>query len=280
MSGKQLFFVCGVVRSGTTWLQLLLDTHPEIACRGEGHFFSSLYENLGSLFIEHNRYMQRVGGTPGAIQFIQADVDRGLVATITSVMNRWADQEGIVCIGEKTPSNLAYMARIKRLLPTAKFIHIIRDGRDCAVSAWLRNMAVNKKAMQEKDTDFSSFVTEAANNWSTQMREARQFARENIGDLYHELRYEDLMREPERTLSRVLAFLQIDQSRDVVAACLKAARFETLSEGRQKGHEDCGAFYRKGIIGDWANHFSDKDAEVYEEIAGDALRELGYEVSN
>ncbi|MFP6691035.1 MAG: sulfotransferase, partial [Alphaproteobacteria bacterium] len=34
---KPLFFICGAIKSGTTWLQLMLDAHPDIACRGEGH---------------------------------------------------------------------------------------------------------------------------------------------------------------------------------------------------------------------------------------------------
>ncbi len=52
---KQIFFIAGVLKSGTTWLQLLLDAHPEIACRGEAHFIDSLYPKLATAFERYNR---------------------------------------------------------------------------------------------------------------------------------------------------------------------------------------------------------------------------------
>src|ERR1700679_327913 len=46
LARKQLFFVGGAPRSGTTWLQQMLDAHPEICCRGEGLFHKHLAESL------------------------------------------------------------------------------------------------------------------------------------------------------------------------------------------------------------------------------------------
>jgi hypothetical protein len=52
LAGRQLFFVGGAPRSGTTWLQLLLDSHPEVSCRGEGLFWKALAEPLDRLLVE------------------------------------------------------------------------------------------------------------------------------------------------------------------------------------------------------------------------------------
>src|SRR5215469_239696 len=54
---KQLFFIGGAIGAGTTWLQVLLDQHPQISCRGEGHFVTFLVNGLMHVIEEYNRYL-------------------------------------------------------------------------------------------------------------------------------------------------------------------------------------------------------------------------------
>src|SRR5260370_41440044 len=54
---KQLFFIGGSIGAGTTWLQVLLDQHPQISCRGEGHFVTYLVGALKHTVEEYNRYL-------------------------------------------------------------------------------------------------------------------------------------------------------------------------------------------------------------------------------
>jgi len=56
-----------------------------------------------------------------------------------------------------------------------------------------------------------------------------------------------------------------------------SASFEKLSRGRERGQEDPSSFYRKGVAGDWKNHFSKEDRRVFKEEAGELLIRLGYE---
>ena len=51
---KPLFFVCGALKSGTTWVPLMLGAHPEIACRGEGHLANYLLPRIGSALLKYN----------------------------------------------------------------------------------------------------------------------------------------------------------------------------------------------------------------------------------
>ncbi len=89
---KDVFFICGVARSGTTWLQLLLDAHPEVACRGEAHFFSSFYDKLVQAFEEHNAYLQTVGVAPGGADFDPEDLDAAFLAAVYAALGRWAGE--------------------------------------------------------------------------------------------------------------------------------------------------------------------------------------------
>jgi hypothetical protein len=62
-----------------------------------------------------------------------------------------------------------------------------------------------------------------------------------------------------------------------VESCVGSASFEKLSRGRERGQEDPSSFYRKGVAGDWKNHFSKEDRRVFKEEAGELLIRLGYE---
>ncbi len=57
---RRWFFICGAQKSGTTWLQRILDAHPQVRCRGEGHFFSELSRLLGQSFSSYNKTLGKV----------------------------------------------------------------------------------------------------------------------------------------------------------------------------------------------------------------------------
>ncbi len=55
---RQLFFIAATEKSGTTWMQLMLDAHPEIACRGEGQFVSKLAGCLGGALNDYSSFIE------------------------------------------------------------------------------------------------------------------------------------------------------------------------------------------------------------------------------
>ena len=75
----------------------------------------------------------------------------------------------------------------------------------------------------------------------------------------------------------MLEFLGVESSSAMVEQCCHAGSFEKLSCGRIRGHEDRNAFFRKGIIGDWKNHFDQACLDSFMQYGGDLMRELGYE---
>ncbi len=134
---KPLFFVCGALKSGTTWLQLMLDAHPEIACRGEGHLVNFLLPGLGAALHKYNskiRYKNKnifneIEGFPR----FAAPHHYALLQSAVGLLLAQYDGENIRFIGEKSPDNVLYLAMLGRIFPHARFLHVIRDG---AVSGW------------------------------------------------------------------------------------------------------------------------------------------------
>lgn len=92
----------------------------------------------------------------------------------------------------------------------------------------------------------------------------------------HSVRYEDLRLDTIREITRITKACGHDISAEVIALAVKRYDFLVVT-GRRPGEEDRSSFVRKGIIGDWRNHFTREAASVFDEYAGDVLVTLGYE---
>ena len=281
--GKQIFFVVGRSKSGTTWLQFLLDVHPEICCRGEGHFTDILYPLLGKAFqgynkqsADRNHLFERSGLKGDFPTYNREHLHYMLRTAIGLLFVQWIDDTNVKCIGEKTPEHGYSLDLLDSIVPGAKYINVIRDGRDVAVSIWTWNMHTNPEGMRAKHPTFAGFVENLAASWRDHVTQARNFGAIHP-ERYFELRYEDLHREPEPIVRAMFEFLSVDASDEVIAECIQAASFERLTRGRKRGQEQNGAHMRKGVVGDWRNHLSDADHAAFRRHAGDLLKELGYD---
>ena len=273
--GKQLFFIVGVAKSGTTWLELLLDRHPEIACKGEAHFADLLQSTLADALERYNAKLKVHGGHTNDLSFDAEDSDHLTVTAIALMFAKWADSPDIKIIGEKTPANIRYLPLLNHYFPEAKFVHIIRDGRDAAVSGWFYSLNRNEAYTLETFGDLPGYIRFFSKTWAETIGAARDVAG-TLGERYIELRYERLVGAPEQELARVLSFLGADAAPRSIETCLEGARFDELSGGRTPGQEEVTSFFRKGVVGDWQNHFDDADCAAFEENAGALLTELGY----
>ncbi len=312
-----VFFVVGLAKSGTTWMMKTLDAHPEVLCKGEGRFFgeeyrrevlaqtqtkqqpSSLYNALlGSeylrLWIERSVW-SRDGHTDEHV--------RDLVRLATDYfLTQELSKSGKKVVGDKTPLlGPKFVEEIYEIYPEARVIHIIRDGRDQAVS-FLHQQGNRAKRgrthrlspeelakseayrrspgeLAEKGEGMFAEKTlrKAAQNWALRVGRAIEDGPALFGDRYTEVRYEDLLERPNEEVGRLLGFLGVDTDEALVEHCVSSASFEKLSKGRERGQEDPASFYRKGVAGDWKYLFDERDKEIYKEEAGELLIRLGYE---
>ena len=272
------FFLTGAPKSGTTWLGKLLDAHPEINCQGEAcvhHFGQRLVEAAKSY---NDLLAKRRAVVTDSNDFPPMKWPEVLTLMRTFIELRLeaiADpaKPGLRFLGEKDPEHALHFKELDQLFPAAKFIHIIRDGRGVFVSAWHHN--VRSKDANLERFGFDDFLQITAKEWSDRVRRAREAGR-RLGDRYFELRYEDLAAEPALWMKRTLDFLGAGSGEGTVAACVEAASFEKLSQGRKPGEEDAASFFRKGDPDDWRRQLTPAQAEAFAALAGPLLGELGY----
>ena len=229
----QLFFVGGAPRSGTTWLQYLLDSHPEVSCRGEGLFMKHLAEPLEAMMAARrqvlaakNNVVFRHGGgyalPPGE------DVDVLLGTAVMLALERQCAGKACRAVGEKTPENVFLFTRLKRLFPGAKFIGIARDPRDVLSSAW---HFFPRPPPADEVAAKTAFITTAFpaldNGARTMLALAEQFPSDCMN-----VTYERMRAATAAVAAELFRFLGVAAGDDLVAECVARTSFAALSGGR------------------------------------------------
>ena len=277
---KQLCFVCGTMKSGTTWVQLLLDAHPEIACKGEGHLPNELFVKMKERIQKYRRLIKRknsdifgeIEGYPALTADDEANLYRFLAFTLFSKYDGASD---VRVLAEKTPDNALHLDVLSELFPAARYIHVVRDGRDVAVSGWYHNLRTDPAWLDKNYPTIGAYAENIADLWKRSVSSAHAFGREHPEAMI-EVRYEDLLKDARRDAARIFEFLGVDCGASTVAACCKAAAFETLTGGRRAGQEDRSSHFRKATAMQWREELSAKTLQDFESIAGAQLERLGY----
>lgn len=207
-------FIVGMPRSGTKLLRDLLNQHPNVSIPvAESHFIPYMMARFGDppRFDEPGRFAQfyeEFRRTPffWTLHRQGRVLPKGLLST-SADLNSWASIFEMIlkyyapeCKGEwliwgdKTPGYVRHLGLLKALYGEAKFLHIIRDPRDYALSV--------KKA-------WGKSVIRAANTWRLTLEEGLAESQQFCDD-YLEIYYEDLITEPHRTLMKVCSYLDIE----------------------------------------------------------------------
>jgi hypothetical protein len=169
---------------------------------------------------------------------------------------------------EKTPGHVERMPVIAAAFPAARFIHVIRDGRDVCVS---RRAAQQTWATSWKRLPGKLELARLARTWARLVR-AGQAGAAVLEDRVLEVRYEELRRDPRAGYRRMLDFATIPYDDDLIETIHSSVDFDTT--GRAK---DSSGFYRAGRVGDWQRTFGLADCVAFDAVAGKTLVELGYE---
>ena len=167
---------------------------------------------------------------------------------------------------DKTPTNVFWVEDIMRVLPKAPLLCIFRDGRDVVVSEFFHLSRRGKRV--------AKFVKQVE-NWRDAVYTQREAAERH--DI-HCLRFEDLRTQPDTTLVKILDFLALDADQAIRADMLRRSSFEFIT-GRKADVEDRNSFYRSRSSGDWREKLSIEQKQLFAEVAGQALVDLGYENS-
>ena len=273
---RQLFFVAGQGKSGTTWLELILNAHPDVCCHGEGHFADMLLPELGeaakryNAFLKHNNSLfKEIRDYQGLSRDHAWHIGRTAMALLLA---RQCDGELPAAIGERTPANVANLQMLHQLFPEAKLIHITRDPRDVAVSMWFHGIRINPEQAKKEYGSPDELAVKMAGVWVQLINATRQFGG-SCPEQYLEVKYELLQKDFPAALRPLLTALGVDASDETIEDCREQAGFSRLTGGRDPGSEDRQSHFRKGVVGDWKNHLQETTVEQIDEIAGDLLAE-------
>jgi hypothetical protein len=165
---------------------------------------------------------------------------------------------------EKSPRQVHEIEHIRAVFPDAKLIMIHRDGRDVVIS----------DSFFTRDYGRQPFSFEqAVRDWRDDMEAQFQHA-ERHGVFV--CSYEDLLSDGPEVVRDLLDYLGLPYDEALIERLLARSSFRFYT-GRDPGQENRKRFYRKGIVGDWKNHFGPEEKRIFKEIAGDLLITLGYE---
>jgi hypothetical protein len=281
-------FVVGATRSGTTLLRLMLDAHPAIAIPSETHFIPELVsardkhgasrERMLELLTAHRRW--------GDFQIEPADLAARWAAiepltgpdAVRAFYALYGERhEGATRWGDKTPGYVKHMREIQSYLPEARFIHLIRDGRDVALSVLKQDWGPQT-------------IEAAAEKWRSRVLRGR--SQQAYLGYYMEVQFEDLVLHTERELRRICEFIEVDFHPDMLgyhqtaeqrlqekARALPRAHGEAQSaEKRLQSHAKTFEPPNPEHLGTWRKKMPKEDRAAFEALAGDLLADLGYEL--
>jgi hypothetical protein len=285
--------ILGSPRSGTTLLRFMLDAHPELAIPPETGFLGladswlevgsdiaeRVFRDITTFPADAPAWSDSHLSTEAYRRGIEKLEKRDAAEAVRLFYRMHALRFGKPRWGEKTPLNCRSMPSIERLLPEAHFIHVIRDGRDAALSLRSRFFSPGHD------------IEAQAGYWRENVESARKAGERSRH--YLEIHYEDLLRDTEAVLRRICAFIDLSFSRDMLFYYERTPERlrEHLPRYRVTGsllisHEERlqqqAATMRApdvSRIGVWRHEMSSDEVDRFQDIAGKLLEELGYSLA-
>ncbi len=280
-AGNPYVFIVGTPRSGTTLLKRLVDAHPSIAITRETHWIPRYYRRRIAVtdtgmvkpgIIEELFAEKRFAHLRMRREKIEALLSDGREMSYADFVSRifdlYAQREQKTFVGDKTPPYVRHISLLHELWPSARFVHLIRDGRDVCLSmlTWrMADRAAGRRAGWQEDP-----VTTTALWWEWLVRLGREAGRKLGAELYREVSYEKLVADPGGQCEELCDFLDLPFDSSML-------RFH---EGRSQAEPGLSA-NRAWLpptqgLRNWRTQMPVEDIERFEAAAGDLLDELAY----
>ncbi len=287
-SGANPIIVVGNPRSGTTLLRLMLTSHARICIPPEGPVIGMLEPRYGRVRDPDDSVVSAFAADVLAVPKLEEwrlDPERLALRLRSGPRADYADlldgvyREYMDTLGERKPRwgdksssyTISHLERIRRALPRASVIHIVRDGRDVACSYRALRGIRGKYAPV-----LPSGVLRIAYEWRRNLRRIRRFLSRWPPEQQFELRYEDLVRSPAAILELVcgalgerydpamLDFHRLNRERSLEPAVYmawKAKTAEAVSDSQ---------------VGRFQRELTPADEALFRAMAGDLLRSYSY----
>ena len=267
-------FIIAIPRSGTSWLQGMLATLPEIATVRETHLTDCYLRRLTDRWRQEQEDLAPDGLKAILTEAEFYDCIRAFSDRIFDKILTFNPSAEIVL--EKTPGNLNFVELLDKLYPDAYFIHVIRDPRAVVAS----HLALKKEAwswIQPHQTH-----VDIAQKWVKAI-EKRDRAAELLQERFLEVRYEDLKRDRNAVLLNISNFLGLNYSLEQLSQLIPQVSAQDLDRSKadflqQNPFYDTRAnFFRRGEIDSWKRELSEHQIAEIEAICFDMMKAHHYQ---
>jgi hypothetical protein len=279
------FFIIGCPRSGTTLLRHILMEHPQIAITPESHWIPVWFEErrgltadgmvtpkLIDVLLNDHQFARLRIGRDGLARLIASGYRCSYSAFVTAVLDLYGKRKRKPLVGNKTPQYVEHISTLHSLWPTARFVHLIRDGRDIwlSVANWSKTPQTRLASLPTWKSDP---VSTTAMWWESNVRLGCESGKSLGPGLYYEIRYECLVSRPQEECSSLCAFLGVPYHEGMLRFHESHKRSDHMPVAK-------GGWlpWRPIVPGlrDWRTQMPHEDVERFEAVAGDLLGELGY----
>jgi len=274
------FFIIGSGRSGNTLLRAILETHPEVHIPPETYVIGKVindyirysrlpwsillkiilaefeyYPEFATFGISLRELYNKLKETPQKQRNLAYILHKLYIYHARSVLKK------AKCWGDKTPMNTFYLDKIYSVFPDSRFIHIIRDGRDVVLS-YMKMGRYNT-------------IQESADRWFLSVQKATKFGR-RYPKQYIEVRYEDLVRSPKKTIQYVCDFLGLE----FIDVMLRHHEMNLNLKDVEihAHHEKVKNAIHEASIGNWRQQFKTEEIVKLNARIGPLLDQIGYEI--
>jgi hypothetical protein len=266
-------FIVGCGRSGSTLLRAMCDGHPDLTVPPESHFVVQLMpgRRAANRPFDAGAFVDQLAASE---RFRLWEIDRQSIVdsfapsppedyaqAVRTVFGLWASTRGKRRYSDKTPVYVLHIRDLARLFPESVYIHLVRDGRDVACSFL--------------ELGWADTIEEAAMHWRLRVTRGRRAGRALSPGRYLELRYEDLVRDPDAQLRTLCSTIELPFSTAMLDPSERAAEV-IRTTGHPEYHQQLAIPPTPGLR-DWRRELSAEDVARFELLAGDALTEHGYE---
>ncbi len=268
VSNETPIIIGGCGRSGTTLMRVILDSHSQIACGPESNVFPSPNKlNAGSPGAE--KLAKKFDLSSAEMNtLLQTSATRAEFAE--RFFNAYRDHAGKPLWADKTPRNIQVMPYILEHFPKARFVHVVRDGRDvvCSLRTHPRNRVIDGEIVK---LDTWNPIEDCVGRW---VQDAGDGVAYRGDPRYYELKYEHLVTETEKTLRDLFDFLKLPWEpavmsfHEVQSASRDPVKFAQNPEATKP--------LQTSSIGRWKRDLNEEDLAYVSREAGTLLRMLDY----
>jgi Sulfotransferase family len=280
-------FVVGCPRSGTTLLLRMLDAHSQFAVANDTHFIPRVLEKqrpweiasvLAGGDLPLDRELVEAAMTYHRSARLElspsdwekaANTSKSYAEFVSRLYEAFAQMRSKTFAIEKTPDYVRHIPLLHALFPQAKFVHIVRDGRDVALS--LRDWANKTKGPGKFERWDEDPIAVSALWWEWLVTQGRAAGVGLPANQYLEVSYEALLARPEETLSDLCKFLKVPFERSM----------GEFHQGKRRDGEGLSAKQAwlppTPGLRSWRCQMSQSERERFEALVGPSLADFGYE---